>query len=58
VERAPAACVAPAFVAGLCELVRCHVEGAPPTTLGTRGARPFPCPSGCCEYTPERPHRR
>jgi ferrochelatase len=57
-ERAHAAGAAPAFVAGLCELVRCHVEGVPPTTLGTRGARPFPCPPGCCEYTPQRPKPR
>jgi ferrochelatase len=53
-ERARAVGAAPAFVAGLRELIACHVEGLAPPTLGTRGARPFPCPPGCCDYTPQR----
>jgi len=54
-ERALTVGAAPAFVAGLRELIACHVEGLPPPTLGRRGARPFPCRPGCCAYTPQRP---
>lgn len=49
-----AACVgsAPRFLAGLGDLVRCHVEGHAPQTLGARGPRPSPCRPGCCAYNP------
>jgi ferrochelatase len=42
----------PTFVAGLRELIADHLAGRTPRTLGTRGARPFPCRPGCCAYTP------
>jgi ferrochelatase len=54
-ERALAVGSAPTFVAGLRELIACHVEGRTPPALGTRGPRPFPCRPGCCAYTPQRP---
>ena len=54
-ERALAVGAAPAFVAGLRELIACHVEGRTPPALGTRGARPYPCRPDCCAYTPQRP---
>ncbi len=57
-ERAPAVGAAPTFVAGLRELVTCHIEGRTPPTLGARGARPFPCDPTCCAYTPQRPPPR
>ncbi len=53
-ERALAVGAAPAFVAGLRELVACHIERRPAPTLGTRGPRPFPCRAGCCAYAPPR----
>jgi len=57
-ERALAVGSAPAFVAGLRELIACHVEGRRPPALGTRGPRPFPCRPGCCAYAPQRPPAR
>jgi ferrochelatase len=54
-ERALAVGAAPTFVAGLRELIACHVEGRTPPALGTRGPRPYPCRPGCCAYTPQRP---
>jgi ferrochelatase len=54
-ERALAVGAAPAFVAGLRELIACHVDGRIPPALGTRGPRPYPCRPGCCAYTPQRP---
>lgn len=54
-ERAPAAGVAPTFVAGLRELIADHLAGRAPRTLGSRGPRPFPCRPGCCAYQPQRP---
>lgn len=54
-ERALAVGAAPSFVAGLRELVACHIEGRQAPTLGARGPRPFPCRPGCCAYTPQRP---
>lgn len=54
-ERAPAVGAAPTFVAGLRDLIACHVEGRRPDTLGARGPRPFPCAPGCCAYAPARP---
>jgi protoheme ferro-lyase len=56
-ERALAVGVAPAFVAGLRELIACHLEGRTPPTLGTRGPRPYPCRPGCCAYAPSREPR-
>jgi ferrochelatase len=53
-ERALAAGAAPKFVAGLRELITCHVEGRTPPSLGARGPRPYPCAAGCCTYTPGR----
>lgn len=53
-ERALAVGAAPTFVAGLRQLIFCHVKGKTPPTLGRRGAQPFPCPPGCCAYTPRR----
>ncbi|MFN2425635.1 MAG: ferrochelatase [Candidatus Binatia bacterium] len=52
-----AACVgaAPRFVAGLVDVVVCHIEGRQPEFVGTRGPRPTPCAPGCCAYRPERP---
>jgi ferrochelatase len=50
--RAACAGAAPRFVAGLRDLVVAHIEGRPAVTLGTRGPRPWPCPPGCCAYTP------
>jgi ferrochelatase len=57
-ERAWAVAAAPAFVAGLRELIACHVEGRRAPALGRRGPRPYPCPPGCCAYTPQRPPTR
>jgi ferrochelatase len=54
-ERAATVGSAPRFVAGLRELIACHVEGSPATALGSRGPRPYPCAPGCCAYTPRRP---
>ena len=54
-ERAPSVGTAATFVAGLRDLVACHIEGRTPPTLGTRGPRPFPCHPDCCAYTPQRP---
>lgn len=54
-ERALAVGAAPVFVAALRELVADHVAGRTPRALGTRGPRPYPCPPGCCAYTPQRP---
>jgi len=54
-ERALAVGAAPTFVAGLRELIACHVESRTPPALGTRGPRPYPCRPGCCAYTPQRP---
>lgn len=51
-ERALAVGAAPTFVAGLRQLISCHLKGETPPTLGRRGAQPFPCPPGCCDYTP------
>jgi protoporphyrin/coproporphyrin ferrochelatase len=53
-ERALAVGAAPSFVAGIRELIACHVEGRTPPALGTRGPRPFPCRPGCCAYAPQR----
>ncbi|MBX3026069.1 ferrochelatase [bacterium] len=53
--RARAAGAAPAFVAGLRELIAGHIAGRTPRALGSRGPRPFPCPPGCCAYRPQRP---
>lgn len=57
-ERALAVGAAPTFVAGLRELLACHIEERRPPTLGTKGPRPFPCRPGCCAYTPQRPPAR
>jgi len=57
-ERAAAVGAAPRFVAGLRDLIADHIAGRTPATLGTRGARPFPCRPGCCAYTPQRPPAR
>lgn len=54
-ERAPAAGAAPAFVAGLRELIADHIGGRTPRALGSRGPRPFPCRPDCCAYRPQRP---
>jgi protoporphyrin/coproporphyrin ferrochelatase len=56
-ERALAVGASQTFVAGLCELVRCHIEGRTAPCLGTRGPRPYPCRPGCCAYTPGREAR-
>jgi ferrochelatase len=53
-ERALAVGAAPTFVAGLRDLIACHVEGRTPPALGTRGPRPYPCRPNCCAYTPQR----
>ena len=57
-ERALTVGATPTFVAGLRELLACHIEGRRPPALGTRGPRPFPCRPGCCAYTPQRPPTR
>jgi protoporphyrin/coproporphyrin ferrochelatase len=46
--RARTVGAAPRFVAGLRDFIADHVEGKTPRTLGTRGARPWPCAPGCC----------
>ncbi len=46
--RARTVGAAPRFVAGLVDLVADHIAGRVPRTLGTRGARPWPCVPGCC----------
>jgi len=53
-ERALAVGAAPRFVAGLSELIACHIAGRRPPALGTRGPRPYPCRPGCCAYAPRR----
>jgi ferrochelatase len=57
-QRVLAVGAAPTFVAGLRDLVACHIEGRRPPALGTRGPRPFPCRSDCCAYMPQRPPSR
>lgn len=46
----------PLFVRGLVDLLDEHLVGAPPKALGPLGARPNPCPPGCCP-APQRPTR-
>ncbi len=36
------------FVAGLCDLIACRIDGRAPTSLARGGARVFPCGVGCC----------
>ena len=55
--RAATVGAATSFVAGVRDLLAAHIEGRTPATLGTRGARPFPCRADCCTYTPMRPGR-
>ena len=38
----------PLFVRGLADLLDEHLVGAPAKALGPLGARPAPCPAGCC----------
>jgi ferrochelatase len=51
-ERAHTVGAAATFVAGLRELISCHVEGRTPPALGTRGPRRYPCTPDCCTYVP------
>jgi ferrochelatase len=53
--RAATVGTAPRFVAGLVELLGDRIAGRPSRSIGSRGARPFPCEPGCCAYTPRRP---
>ncbi len=46
--RAACAGSAARFVAGLRDIVAARLEGRAADSLGTRGARPRPCASGCC----------
>jgi protoporphyrin/coproporphyrin ferrochelatase len=46
--RARTVSAAPRFVAGLRDVIADRIEGRTPRTLGTRGARPWPCAPGCC----------
>jgi ferrochelatase len=39
---------APSFVAGLRELIKCHIEGLTPESLSPKGPRVFPCAPSCC----------
>jgi ferrochelatase len=55
IERAATVGAAPRFVSALRDLVVCHMDGRPHETLGARGPRPWPCPPGCCAFTPGRP---
>ncbi len=39
---------APRFVAGLRDLIACHIDGRTPPSLSSKGPRVFPCAPGCC----------